>query len=42
MQDLASDCLLFSQVAELEPGSELGAWELVANLPSPTEVPWEL
>lgn len=34
-QDLASDCLLFTQV--VEPG----AWELVVNLPSPMEGPWE-
>lgn len=34
-QDLASGCLLFSQEAEPE------AWELVANLQSPTEGPWE-
>lgn len=32
-QDLASDCLLFSQVAEP------GGWELAANLPSPSEGP---
>lgn len=34
-QDPASDCPLFSQVAQL------GAWALVANLPSPMEGPWE-
>jgi len=34
-QDLASDCPLFTQVAEP------GAWALVANLPSPMEGPWE-